>query len=509
MARGQVFTQPNQTGQIIETTSREEMNSVAILNPNDGVVYLKLNGPAGSTPSQWDWKLPSQSYGLFPGPWVSLGVYYLDQSGSGRSGELNVYDATDKLYTPDIKAIGRAVQAAGTTVDISQGTQPQNPPASSARLWVDGSGHLHVLQSNGSDFLTIDANNYASVITLLGDVTGPVQSNIISNLAVTTTKLADNAVTTIKLATASVTGLKIADGSITSAKINPNTLDLRPQGFSSSDIISDRGNGTGVLFLDASGVHYLFWNGTNYIFGNPPGGISVGQVACTAIVNSGNSTITGGTIYLNDVTISRWNPTQLRIYGGGGITLVGDFSLESPTAQIVWGSTGALIRNSAANIIANAQFHATSFMADSNFYYFASGQSNISWNGTYLNHSHSIQFNTSGNQVIWSNGSYISGNAGYVQGSKKELKEHIEPFGDELCIQQVSDPRMRVVTYDWPDDNRKSIGFTAEDVGEVLPRFVINDEDELPAGYVPQELTAILWGAVRNLNDRLQRIESI
>jgi|SRR5215471_2447939 len=157
MARGQVLTLPNQSAQLIGTSSKEEMDSVAVLNPNDGVIYLKLNGAAGPSASQWDWKLPSQSFGLFPGPWISLGLYYLDQSGSGRSAEANIYDSTNKLYVPVIQAIGRAVQTAGTTMDITQGNQPSNPPAGTSRLWVDGSGNLHLLSPTGTDKAILDS----------------------------------------------------------------------------------------------------------------------------------------------------------------------------------------------------------------------------------------------------------------------------------------------------------------------------------------------------------------
>src|SRR5215831_12694646 len=124
MARGQIITLPSGLGTVIESTSHEELDSVAVLNPNDGVLYLKMNSDAGPTPAQWDWRLPSQSYGLFPGPWVSLGLYYLDQSGTGRSGDFNVYDSTAKLPVPVIQAIGRAVQGQSSAVDITQGAQP-------------------------------------------------------------------------------------------------------------------------------------------------------------------------------------------------------------------------------------------------------------------------------------------------------------------------------------------------------------------------------------------------
>src|SRR5215831_14061120 len=137
MPRGQIVDIPTGTGQLITTLSREEKESLAILNPNDGVVYIKLNGSSKDSPTLWDWKLPSQSYGQFPGPWQSLGLYYVDQSGSGRFAELNIYESDSQLAIPQIVAIGRAVQQAGTNVDITQGGQPQNPPSGTSRLWID------------------------------------------------------------------------------------------------------------------------------------------------------------------------------------------------------------------------------------------------------------------------------------------------------------------------------------------------------------------------------------
>src|SRR5215469_5415298 len=117
MPRGQVLTIPNGQAVLVTTLSREQKASVAMLNPNDGVVYVKLNGPALNTPTMWDWKLPSQSYGQFPGPWESLGAYYQDASGSGRTAEVNVYESDTQIAIPSFIAIGRAVEAAGTTVD--------------------------------------------------------------------------------------------------------------------------------------------------------------------------------------------------------------------------------------------------------------------------------------------------------------------------------------------------------------------------------------------------------
>lgn len=125
--------------------------SVAILNPNDGVAYVARNRQAdANSTAGWDYKVPSQSYAYLPGPYQTAGVYYLDQSGSGRSGEITVYDTYDKYAIPHFNAIGRAVLAAGTVMDITEGTQPQNPGIGVCRLWADNQGNLYHLHSDGS-----------------------------------------------------------------------------------------------------------------------------------------------------------------------------------------------------------------------------------------------------------------------------------------------------------------------------------------------------------------------
>jgi len=157
VARGQVLAIPSGTQQLVVTQGREEKQAFGLLNPNDGVCYLALNRQAGLAPAAWDWKLPSQSYGLFPGPWDSLGIYFLDQSGAGRQGELNLYDSDAKLEIPDIRSIGRALQAQATTLDVTEGIQPANPGAGIARLWADVTAHLHSLDSAGVDRTILDS----------------------------------------------------------------------------------------------------------------------------------------------------------------------------------------------------------------------------------------------------------------------------------------------------------------------------------------------------------------
>jgi hypothetical protein len=220
MALGQILTIPNQQSQLVTTLSRESKGSLAILNPNDGVCYIKLNGPASNVISAWDWKLPSQSYGQFPGPWSSLGVYYLDQSGSGRTAELNVYESESQLPMPLIVAIGRAVQSAGTTMDITTGNQPQNPPANTARLWVDNNGNAYLLYSDGSMVHLTDTND-----TLGGVLTGFLPNPGLATNSVDSSKIIDRSIQAIDIGTAVITANELADGAVTYNKLAANSVD--------------------------------------------------------------------------------------------------------------------------------------------------------------------------------------------------------------------------------------------------------------------------------------------
>ena len=179
MARGQVLTIPNQTGVLVTTLSREMKASLSLLNPNDGVCYVKINGFAGNAPPNWDWKVPSQSYCQLPGPWESLGVYYLDQSGSGRQAEINVYELDSSISVPSFIAIGRAVQMAGSTMDITQGNQPSNPPLGTSRLWIDANNNLQILAPDGTNVHAVDTNDALGGI-LSGSLLNPI-GNVAAN----------------------------------------------------------------------------------------------------------------------------------------------------------------------------------------------------------------------------------------------------------------------------------------------------------------------------------------
>lgn len=164
--------------------------SMSVLNPNDGICYVARDRDCLSTTvGAWDWKIPSQSYAYLPGPFRSIGLYYLDRSGASLPGDISTYASTAKLDLPVFHAIGRAQVSNVTMLDIGQGTQPQPPAAGNIRLWADASGNLHHLTSQNVDRTQIDNVNAPTYInpligayTLGGDLAGTVASGHV-NLA--------------------------------------------------------------------------------------------------------------------------------------------------------------------------------------------------------------------------------------------------------------------------------------------------------------------------------------
>lgn len=148
----------NAHSEILVGSGNTQYTSVRVLNPNDGVAYITRNRDCISTNSgAWDWKIPSQSYAILgPGPWQTIGVYYLDQSGSGRQGDFVVYPSFTVSEEPFFVSIGRAIATQVTSMDVTEGTQPANPPIGIDRIWADSNGLIHHLHSNGVDTILVD-----------------------------------------------------------------------------------------------------------------------------------------------------------------------------------------------------------------------------------------------------------------------------------------------------------------------------------------------------------------
>jgi hypothetical protein len=508
-------------------------SSMSVLNPNNGVAYVARNRDCLSqTTGAWDWKVPSQSYAWLPGPFQSVGVYYLDQSGAALPGDISFYASETKLDMPMFQAIGRSQASVVTTLDIGQGTQPQPPAANNVRLWADGNGDLHILSSGGTDNLVYDSSNIGTV-ALGGDLYGTIANahiNVKYNQYIQLTYLNgtsqramqpvnqdmylftgnsgrmyfwsdtpavnlgnwDAPTNTLAVGGALNVGTTLnVGGAAYVASTITTSSDIHAK-----DIYADRGNSTGVFYVGGAADRYLYFDGSRYLMGGAYPFATGGPVTVGTALQVGSTlNVLGNQFWLNGVGLTT---SVARGYG----------ALTTNTGQgdFVLGGGGSILYMHPNFTVGlqQASPYCTFFgnMPLAQTYYFAAGV-NITWNGTYLNHSHSIQFNTTGNQIVWPNGSYISGNAGYAQGSNAALKQSLSMLPDDSLLSLVSDPRMPVSTYLWPDDPRRSVGFMADDIARVLPDLVLRNDNGEASGYAPTELTAILWGAVRALAGRV------
>lgn len=313
--------------------------TIRVLNPNDGVVYVKQNADLPDIGfGSWDYKVPSQSFGLLPGEgqgWQSVGLYYLDQSGANRPGEISIYLTQQNANDPIFQSIGRAAVTLSSSVDVASGSQPANPPAGYGRLWIDTGGHLNVLQPSGTNYLELDANNYASIVTLQGDVSGLV-SNTSIHLRNTSTINAIGTDGTDRV------WLRINPGGINTQFFSPQNgpfqwytqnggaqlLNLDMSGnltvfggitgnstlsiastanlYGGLTVVNDirsyrsANTNTGVVyFTQASGSIYLYYDGANFQLSG--GGLVVAGTLTASgnIVSNGNVQVSSGTVIAN------------------------------------------------------------------------------------------------------------------------------------------------------------------------------------------------------------------
>lgn len=551
--------QPQTHTQILVQSGNVPYKSARVLNPNDGVVYVARNRDCLS-PAQgdWEWKIPSQSYAVLPGEqpgFSTLGLYYVDQSGGNRPGEITVYPSFTESDDPVFVAIGRAALTSQTTMDIAQGNQPVAPPLGFGRLWIDGSNDLHIMSSTGVDNLVLDQSNYLPYVqgtALVGDVGGTIGANVINANAVTTTKIANGAVTLAKF----------------------GTFDVRGNPWSAQDITADRGNGTGVYYFSTGGNKYLYWDGTNFTLQMPSGYLNVvGDIRA----NGGNNSVWATNHYLGTS-------------GSYYLALTGGNYLYAVNMNIMSGGTLCLSANSGINwswngtIRATHQVSAPSFNADGG-YALQCGNTNLAiymsgTNGTIL------QFNCYGNpnlyrfynsqtgyyvdcqigsawqlnvsQPISSPGFFVAAAPGsmqfnqgrntsevqlfihaydygsmyigldcsatsYATRSSEKYKSNLATVQDGAALARVLDPRVSVYSFDYvipeshkeadasrPDESSRSnpsrIGFLAEEMHLVVPEalaYTVGTGE--PDGIAYGELTSLLWGAVRALSERMTR----
>ena len=97
--------------------------------------------------------------------------------------------------------------------------------------------------------------------------------------------------------------------------------------------------------------------------------------------------------------------------------------------------------------------------------------------------------------------------ASFNVGSARKLKDGIAPLGG--CLERVLDPRVEPVSFmlkNAPGVQR--VGFIAEDMAQVCPEVVGTDIEGEPTGIHYGALVSVLWGALREMHERIQTLEN-
>lgn len=500
--------------QILLQSGGVSYGSARVLNPNDGILYVARNRDClSNNQGDWEWKIPSQSFAILPGEtpgFSTLGLYYLDQSGANRPGEVTIYPSLTTVDDPTFISIGRAQLVYQSVLDITTGSQPAPPGVGNARLWVDGQNILHVLGSDNTDHVELDSTNFSTYVQPLinasitaqvpgvvggtalgGDLYGTVNNGHVGLANGSPVYARDTGGTLRGILTLTTNDLWLVNaggGQIrfinqaSSAELGhfdnsgnlAVTAAITASGpLTANDIHTSRGNDTGVLYCGNSGSHYLYFDGTNwnlyggslYIQAGNFGVLGGGQdVSCgsVSITQGGNQVIywRDGSHYLQyapagDTNTLYWTHIlQVAMGLGVGQGIANGYRQELPN---IAGKQGQALANAWA---------------------------------TYSSVEHARQF-----------GLHISG----VDDPSGKLRAVKPVYYQHATIDEHGAP-VRTDTGDI--ESAYTYGFAAADLLPVVPELV-GVTDGLPVSILYDRLVAVLWAAVQDIDARLNSMEQL
>lgn len=352
-------------------------------------------------------------------------------------------------------------------------------------LFSSTTGHNHHGAHQGGNFSSLDISGDMTIggnftatgtLTALGAAHFPSMS--VDNASTLGTLHVIGATTlssTLTVAsTLTVTGPTTLNGSL-------NTVNVAASGYVSAgtaisgspgDLSAHRPDGTGYLYL-GDGSHYLGFDGSRYQLPTSDlfvrGDLVILQVATQTLSNktlaapiiaspSLSGTVSGSATWASSQTFSAG------INGTGAdmtqdIAAGGSFFLRAAQNASLRASTRAG-HNSAEVEIDNFLYVPGDIYAGTRMY--------------------AIQF---------------------VQTSDPRLKQSMSPIPDDDCMGRIRCP-VPVQTYQLGD--AWDIGFSAPDMAECSPEFVARDAEGVPAGLSYSNMSALLWGALRQLDARCQ-----
>jgi hypothetical protein len=213
--------------------------------------------------------------------------------------------------------------------------------------------------------------------------------------------------------------------------------------------------------------------------------VTANVVANGISTTTGNiTTLTTNAITSNTIVTTTSNAVNATVSGtldagalsvGGSMTVGGTLSMQ-PGYVVDWSDGGAIYSDSAPN---SGDVVIRTYNATSNTYYYNS-------------------FSNTGSLAVPVN---ITAGGNITSDSDIKLKQNITHIDDAL------DKILSIkgVEFDWKKDNRHSIGVIAQNVREVFPELVIEQENTLSVDY--SKLVAPLIEAIRHLNNKITRLE--
>src|SRR5262252_3677823 len=337
-------------------------------------------------------------------------------------------------------------------------------------LFNNVSGHIHGGAHQGGPISSIPSSAIpAGSITSAMIQDGTIQTYDLADGSVTSAKIADGTIQAADIATGVITTTQIADGTIQGADIAASTITYDKiatfaSGPRTNDWFRNEATGSGII-NEAVNQGIAFDGSGGYAY---PSGDRL--VTATATQTLSNKTLTSAT---------ENNPTLAGTVSGGptwaaGQTFPGVVSTGTMTA-----ANGYFISNANnAQILPSSRAGHPNAEIEINNYLYVVGDINAG------GRMYAISFN---------------------QTSDPRLKTDMTTLADEACMQRVR-ADVPVQTYQVRSDpeQRQHIGFSAPDVYASSPEFVSLDEDRRAVGLNYAGMAALLWGALRQLDQRCQ-----
>jgi len=278
-------------------------------------------------------------------------------------------------------------------------------------------------------------------------------------------------------------------------------------------------------FSEGTGIVNNLFVGTDresYAFFDTNGKVGIGTTAPTAKLDvNGNIIATGtsssistsgasssissagtisavGNIYSADSISTGGN-----IGSGSNITSAGNISASGTSSSISTSGANSII-SSAGTISAVGNITTAGTISAVGNISVSGTSSSISTTGGSSSISSAGTITAMGNitgGTITATGNITSSTGGFTgksfnSTSSIKYKENVKPLTNALNLIE----KLQGVTFDWKETGKSDIGLIAEQVNEVVPEFVLKDEEGLPKAIDYGKLTSILIEAVKELS---------